>query len=573
MSGTLYFGDNLRVMRDYLKDETVDLIYLDPPFNSNASYNVLFRSPVEPAIAQVRAFEDTWTWGNEAQAAFEDVEARSPDTFRLLLSLKTFLGSSDTMAYLAMMAVRLIELRRILKPSGTLYLHCDPKASHYLKILLDGIFGGGMFLNEVIWQRTNSKSHASTRFSSAHDVILRYCKTDSPTWNAVFLPHSEKYIASHYSNEEPGTGRKYTLGDCLNPNPDRPNLTYEWKGHTRVWRWTKEKMQELHNSGRLVYTRTGLPRYKRYLDEMKGTPVTDVWTDIPPINSQAQERIGYPTQKPLALLNRIIAASSKPGDLILDPFCGCGTAVHAAEKLGRKWIGIDVTYVAIKVIRDRLKSHLPSAKYEVRGIPHDEDSARKLAQSNPHEFQNWAVSVLGGHPKGRGADRGIDGEITFKKGSDEYGRAVVSVKGGKNLAPAMVRELAGTITREKADFGVFVCLGPVTREMQIEAANAGRVELPGGKRPRLQIVTAADLIAGPNLGIHAVLNTVSGAAEAKKAASRKQKVPKKPDMRQKNMMLPLKGGASRDAPRGKTLQLPLDQADAGAAKTTRSKRA
>ena len=554
MSGTLYFGDNLSVMRDYLKDETVDLIYLDPPFNSNANYNVLFKSPLEPATAQVRAFEDTWRWGNEAQAAFEEVEGKSPNTFRLLLALKTFLGSSDVMAYLAMMAIRLVEMQRILKSTGTLYLHCDTTASHYLKVLLDGIFGADRFQNEIIWQRTTPKGHAFTRFPSTHDVILSYKKGASATWNTLFVPHRQEYVESHYRNIEPETGRRYMLDNCLNPNRNRPNLTYKWNGIERVWRWTQDKMQQLHDGGRLVYTKSGMPRYKRYLDEMQGTPVTSVWTDIAPVNSQAAERIGYPTQKPMSLLQRIVSASSNAGDTILDPFCGCGTAIHAAGALKRNWIGIDVTYVAIKVIQDRLKQHLPNEVYKIRGIPRDEDSVRKLAEQNPHEFQNWAVSVLGGHPKGRGADRGIDGEITFKKGSEEYGRAIVSVKGGKNISPSMMRELVGTVNREKADLGVFVCLGPATKEMQIEAANAGRAELPGGKKPKIQIVTASDLLAGPNLGIYAVFDTVTGAAEARKVAGKKKGAPKKPDPRQKNMMLPLTGGITQEAARGKMPQ-------------------
>jgi site-specific DNA-methyltransferase (adenine-specific) len=308
MSNALYYGDNLSVLRDSIATASIDLIYLDPPFNSQANYNVLFKSPSgKAADAQIEAFEDTWHWGERAERAFADVLA-SPATqaAELLRAMRSFLGKNDMMAYLTMMAVRLIELHRVLKPTGSLYLHCDPTASHYLKILLDGIFGPTLFRNEIVWQRSMPKGHAFTRFPSAHDSLLSYGRSDQVSWNAQFLPHRSDYIHSHYGNVEHQTGRRYMLDNCLNPNPDRPNLTYEWKGVTRVWRWTKEKMQALEDEGRLIYTRSGMPRYKRYLDEMAGTPLTSVWTDIPPINSQAQERLGYPTQKPVALLERII---------------------------------------------------------------------------------------------------------------------------------------------------------------------------------------------------------------------------------------------------------------------------
>ncbi len=563
MGNLLYFGDNLKIMREFIKDESVDLIYLDPPFNSNASYNILFRSPLEPAAAQVKAFEDTWRWDTEAQAAFNEVQQRSADTFRLLLALKSFLGSSDVMAYLAMMAIRLVEMRRILKPTGSLYLHCDPTASHYLKILLDGIFGGEGFQNEIVWQRAAPKGNAFTRFPSTHDVLLAYRKGRTAIWNPQFLPHRQSYIESHYGNIEPQTGRRYTLGDCLSPNPDRPNLKYEWNGHLRVWRWTKDKMQDYDRQGRLIYTRTGMPRFKRYLDEMPGSPITSVWTDISPVNSQADERIGYPTQKPITLLNRIILAASNPGDVVLDPFCGCGTAIEASARLGRRWIGIDVTYVAIKVIRDRMKKHLPQEKYQVRGIPRDVEGARRLADEAPHEFQNWTVSELGGNSRGKGADRGIDGDIVFMTGRDEYRRAIISVKGGKYVAPAAIRELIGTVKRERAEFGIFICFGPLTREMRREAAEAGQVELPGGDRPRIRIVTVEELLAGANLGLTVVLDSVSSASEAKRVQAKRQRKTKSADPKQKSMMLPLKGGRSHDAPHGKSLELPLEEAATG----------
>jgi len=560
MGNLLYFGDNLKVMREFIKDESVDLIYLDPPFNSNASYNILFRSPLEPATAQVKAFEDTWRWDTEAQAAFDAVQQRSPDTFRLLLALKSFLDTSDVMAYLAMMAIRLVEMHRVLKPTGSLYLHCDPTASHYLKILLDGIFGGAAYQNEVVWQRATPKGHAFTRFPSSHDVLLAYRKTKQAIWNPQYIPHREAYIASHYRNIEPETGRRFRLDNCLNPNSNRPNLTYEWNGLTRVWRWTRDKMQTLHDEGRILYSKSGMPNYKRYLDEMPGSPVTSVWTDIAPVNSQADERIGYPTQKPLTLLKRIILAASNPGDVVLDPFCGCGTAIEASAVLDRRWIGIDVTYVAIKVIRDRLKKHLPQEKYQVRGIPRDVEAARRLAEQTPHEFQNWAISELGGNSRGKGGDRGIDGDIVFMTGRDQYGRAIISVKGSKYVAPAALRELIGTVKRERAECGILICFGPPSREMRREAAEAGQVDLSGGNLPRIRIVTVEELLKGVKLGLTVVLDSISSASEAKRVQAKRQRKAKPGDPKQKNMMLPLKGGKSLGASRGKSLELPLDDA-------------
>ena len=500
MPNKLYYGDNLTVLRESITDESVDLVYLDPPFNSNASYNVLFKAPSgEQSAAQIEAFEDSWHWNESAERAFDEVmTGGNSDAAIMLRAMRSALGENDMMAYLAMMAVRLIELHRVLKPTGSLYLHCDPTASHYLKVILDSIFGAAVFRNEIIWQRTTPKGHAFTRFPSTHDVLLAYGRSDEVHWHAQYAPHRQEYIESHYSNIEPTTGRKFMLDNCLNPNPDRPNLTYEWKGLTRVWRWTKEKMQALHDEGRLVYTKSGMPRYKRYLDEMSGTPVTSVWTDIPPLNSQAQERLGYPTQKPLALLERIIAASSNEGEIVLDPFCGCGTTVHAAQKLGRQWIGIDITHLAIALVERRLKEAFPGIRYEVHGVPKDHAGARDLAERDKHEFQKWITAVIGAQPyKGgkKGMDRGIDGYLHFRDADKKPQFAVISVKGG-GIKSGDVRDLKGTMEREKAVLGLFLSLNDPTREMIREAASAGFYETGGMKVPRIQILTAAEILEG-----------------------------------------------------------------------------
>jgi len=422
MERHLYYGDNLDVLRESIRDESIDLIYLDPPFNSNANYNVLFRAPGgEQSAAQIEAFEDTWHWNESAERAFDDVmKSGNTEAADLLRAMRSFLKENDMMAYLAMMAVRLIELHRVLKPTGSLYLHCDPTASHYLKAVIDAVFGKDAMQNEIIWRRSTGKSLTSRRLPTNHDVIFFYTKGASGTWNgdSLFLPYDEGNLpdstAEKYSHRD-DDGRRYQLDNLINPNPNRPNLTYEFLGVTRVWRWTQERMQEAYEKGLVIQPRPGgVPRFKRYLDEQRGLPLSDVWIDIPPLNSQAKERLGYPTQKPVALLERIISASSNPGDVVLDPFCGCGTAVHAAEKLGRSWIGIDITHLAVSLIERRLKDAFPGIKFDVHGTPKDIGGARDLAMRDKYQFQWWAVSLVEAQPFGgkkKGADGGVDGVI------------------------------------------------------------------------------------------------------------------------------------------------------------------
>jgi site-specific DNA-methyltransferase (adenine-specific) len=497
----LYYGDNLDILREHIADDSVDLIYLDPPFNSSATYNVLFKAPDgHESHAQMEAFEDTWHWNKSAEHAFDEVmQSGNTDAAEMLRAMRSFLHDNDMMAYLAMMAVRLIELHRVLKQTGSLYLHCDPTASHYLKILLDAIFGKERFKNEIIWRRSAPKGHAYSRFATTHDVILSFDKSETAAWNASFIPYDPEYIKSHYSNVEPETGRRYQLDNTLNPNPDRPNLTYKWNGHVRVWRWTKDRMQRMHDEGRLIYTRSGMPRYKRYLDEMPGIPITDVWDDIPPINSQAQERLGYPTQKPLPLLERILTSSSKEGDVVLDPFCGCGTTVHAAQTLNRQWIGIDVTHLSISLIQKRLRDAFGAIPIDVHGVPRDLDGARALATQDKYQFQWWAVSLVDAVPYGgkkKGADSGIDGFIYFKPDGKTTEKAIVSVKGGDNVDVKMIRELAQVVNREKAKIGVLICLADPTGPMKKEAIAEGFYKTEYGEYPKVQILTVEQLFAG-----------------------------------------------------------------------------
>ena len=531
---TLYYGDNLEVLQRYVKDESVDLVYLDPPFNSRQDYNVLFaEKDGSQSSSQIHAFEDTWEWNIDAERAYEQIVEQGGRVADALRAFRTFLGGSDMMAYLAMMAPRLVELRRVLKETGSIYLHCDPTASHYLKILMDAVFGPQFFRNEIIWKRADPKGHAFTRFPSTHDVILAYGRGTETAWNPQYREYDEDYIRSHYSNIEEESGRHYTLSDCTNPNRNRPNLTYDWKGVTKVWRWTKERMQRAHDEGRLVYTKSGAPRYKRYLDEMMGTVVTTVWDDIPFINSQAQERLGYPTQKPEALLERILKASSNEGDLVLDPFCGCGTTVQVAQRLNRRWIGIDITHLAIGLIKKRLSDAFgPEIKttYEVVGEPTDYEGAAALAAEDKYQFQWWALGQVGARPaeQKKGADRGIDGRLYFHDDDSGQSKQIIfSVKAGGVSVP-QVRDLVGVLTREKAEIGVFLSFDEPTKPMLREAAEAGLYKSTDGTTyPRLQILTIQQILDGkqPEYPLHRRDATFKKAPRSRPAAAENLNLP------------------------------------------------
>ena len=423
----LYFGDNLEVLRKHIPVDSIDLIYLDPPFNSNATYNMLFKEPSgEQSAAQIAAFDDTWKWGPQAEEAFDEaIMAGPPNLAELLKALHQVLHRSNMLAYLSMMAVRLVEMHRVLKPTGSLFLHCDPTASHYIKLILDNIFSPKNFRNEIIWERSQPKGHATTRFSRAHDTIFYYSKSEKFHFNPQFAEHDPAYLEKFYRHVEPETGRRYRLGDLTNPNKERPNLTYEFppgSGTVRVWRWTQERMMKAWEDGRVVIPGKGeVAQFKRYLDEMSGTLIKDIWYDIEHLHGSSNESMGYQTQKPEALLERIIRAASNEGDIVLDPFCGCGTAVAVAERLKRRWIGIDVTYLAIDLIRKRLQDTFKNelAPYEEIGIPQDLPSAERLFQLNPFQFECWVLATVGARSAQdkRGADRGIDGVMNLR---DEY---------------------------------------------------------------------------------------------------------------------------------------------------------
>jgi site-specific DNA-methyltransferase (adenine-specific) len=422
------------------------------------------------------------------------------------------LGRNDVTAYLVMMAIRLLELKRVLKPTGSFYLHCDPTASHYLKIILDTIFGVKNFRNEITWKRTSAHSDAKNKFADVCDVIFFYTKSNEYNFKAHYTPHDEKYLRDFYKFVDE-SGRKYRLGDMSSPNP-RPNLTYEYNGYSPPkfgWRVSRERMEQMEAEGRLHFPKekTGRIQQKRFLDEMEGNIIGNVWTDLNPISAQAAERLGYPTQKPEALLERIIQASSNEGDVVLDPFCGCGTTISVAQKLNRKWLGIDVTYLAIALIESRLRGQydLQSKRdYNVVGVPADLASALDLFRRDAYQFQFWALTLIPAFPAGgekkKGADAGIDGVLQFRDAGVagtalKTQQILVQVKGG-HVSVNQLRDLRGTLEREKAAMAFFVCLETPTKPMLAEAVAAGlyKSELRGISYPRLQIRTVEELLAG-----------------------------------------------------------------------------
>ncbi len=507
MPNTLYYGDNLDVLRQHVPDESVDLVYLDPPFNSNASYNVLFKERSgEESPAQIKAFTDTWDWTLESERTFEQEIILHPETppkvKDMVTALRQFLGSNAMMAYLVMMAPRLVELRRVLRPTGSIYLHCDPTASHYLKLLLDAVFGAENYRNEVIWKRQSAHSDARG-YGSVHDTVLFYAKSDAFRWNATFQPYDPKYVEQYYRYSD-SDGRRFMSGDLGAAGLQGGGYEYEWKGVVRLWRVPIESMQRLDAEDRIFYTKNGIPRIKRYLDESRGLPVQDVWTDIESLRSWHKERLGYPTQKPEDLLERIIQASSNEGDVVLDPFCGCGTAVAAAQGLKRRWIGIDVTHLAVALMKNRLKSGfglIPGKDYDVVGEPVDVGGARALAEQDRHQFQYWAMSLLEAFPREegkKGADKGVDGVVYFIDGPRRTPhKAIVQVKSGKVSSP-LIRDLKGTVEREKAALGLFITLDEPTRDMRAEAVSAGfhHSDLWQRDYPKVQIRTIGQLLEG-----------------------------------------------------------------------------
>ena len=537
-SNSLYYGDNLDILRRYVEDESVDLIYLDPPFNSNQTYNILFQEKDgTQSASQIKAFGDTWHWDEAAARSYEDAVETGGQVAEAMQAFRKLIGSNDMLAYLSMMAPRLVELRRVLKPTGSLYLHCDPTASHFLKLLMDAVFGTTNFRTEIIWKRTSAHSDTKQgrrQHGRIHDVLLFYTKTDDWNWNPVYTEYDREYAEDFYRFVEPDTERRYRMGDLTAAKPGgdtsyewrvkcpvdgkewQADLSDEWRSPIpaweykgvppykgRYWAYSKENMREFALEGRLVYSQSGMPNYKRYLDEMPGVSLQDLWGDIKPIGSRAAERLGYPTQKPVALLERIIRASSNEGDVVLDPFCGCGTTIAAAQKLGRHWIGIDITQLAISLIRYRMgDSFGKDCRFEVIGEPTSLPDATALAEQDPYQFQWWTLGLVKARPadEKKGADRGIDGRRYFhdEGRGGKTKQIILSVKAGK-VTVSHIRDLVGVISREKAEIGAFLSLEPPTSPMRREAASAGFYESPWGKHPRIQLLTIEDLLGGKSI--------------------------------------------------------------------------
>ncbi|WP_261554194.1 DNA methyltransferase [Frankia tisae] len=374
----------------------------------------------------------------------------------------------------------------------------------YLKIILDSIFDIRNFRNEITWQRAGAKNDPN-RYGRGHDVILFYTKSDKFTWNKLYTPFEDASIAKNYTHVEEGTGRRYRRGDLTAAKPGG-DVDFEWYGirpYTgRHWAYSRENLDRMYADGRIEFRSTGMPVYKRYLDEQPGVPLQDVWTDIR-LTSASKERLGYPTQKPVALLERILQASSNPGDVVLDPFCGCGTTVDAAVRLDRRWVGIDVTYIAIDLIKKRLlHAHGPDVEetFVVEGIPRDLHAAQALFEQSAFEFERWAVSLVGGQPNEKQVgDKGVDGIATFPTDAKKaIGKIVISVKGGKNLGPQFVRDLLGTVETRKAQMGVLVTMGLPTKGMLDAANHSGTYLHPatGHVFPRVQTTSVAHLLRG-----------------------------------------------------------------------------
>lgn len=512
----LFYGDNYEVLQLHLRDESVDLIYLDPPFNSRQDYNVLFaEKDGSKSSSQIHAFEDTWEWNIDAERSYQHIVERGGQVADAMRAFRTFLGTSDMMAYLAMMAPRLVELRRVLKETGSIYLHCDPTASHYLKLLMDAIFGPHRFLSEIVWKRSSAHSDGKQgrkQHGRIHDVLLYYSKGPNWQWIQQHTSYDDEYLSTFYKYVELETGRQYRLGDLTGPGgAAKGNPQYEVMGVTRYWRYSEARMKELIEEGRIIQTRAGaVPAYKRYLDEMQGISLQDLWLDIPPIGPAAAERLGYPTQKPEALLERILRASSNEGDTILDPFCGCGTTVQVAQRLNRKWIGIDITHLAIGLIKKRLSDAFgPEVRqtYEVIGEPTDFAGAARLAEEDKYQFQWWSLGLVGARPaeQKKGADRGIDGHLYFHDDSSGKSKQILfSVKAG-GVQVSQIRDLRGTLEREHAEIGVFLCFETPTKPMLREAAEAGLYTSSDATTyPRIQILTIEQILNGkqPDYPLH-----------------------------------------------------------------------
>ena len=533
----LYYGDNLDVLRKYIKDETIDLCYIDPPFNSDRTYHQLYLYQGKEDKAQAQAFTDTWTWNDAAIKGYSEICSNKNNVFtrqciNLIIGLKSVLGDNPLMAYIVSMTLRIAEIYRVLKPTGSFYLHCDSTASHYIKLVMDSIFcaSGGDYKNEIIWRRHYSHNDGN-KFGCVHDIILFYTKTDEYIYNRQTISYDEEYINKNYKEIDHKTGKKfrsvsmnaagqgeakYFAGKLLAP----PNGTH--------WRWSQERINKAIEDDVIYFSKNGIPRYKQFLENMDGVPVQDTWVDFYSLSSHDKERLGYPTQKPEALLERIIKASSNEGDTVLDAYCGCGTTVAVAQRLKRKWIGIDITYQSISVIIKRLKEHFGQEildKTEFNGVPKDMDSAVELAHKKDDrvrkEFEKWAVLTYSDNKaiinEKKGADSGIDGIAFMLTGHDEHKQVLFSVKSG-SLTLSMIRDFCHVVDRENAAMGIFITLEEPTKPMLKEVKALGNYMNPltNQEYPKIEIVTIDELLKGKRLNLPQAIKVLKDAESKKK---------------------------------------------------------
>lgn len=506
----LYYGDNLEIMQQRMKSRGVDLIYLDPPFKSNQDYNILYKTLTgKPVPEQAEAFCDTWEMDAEKKALAErmpvilrdyGVQDYYAEFWRLWIKAlsKT---QPHLLSYLTYMVRRILHMKVLLKSTGSIYLHCDPTASHYIKIMMDAIFGHNNFRSEIIWKRTSAHSSAK-RYGPVHDVILFYTKSDKYTWNRLYQPYEDRYVEQFYTHVD-DDGRRWRRSDLTGAGIRHGETGEPWRGidvtaKGRHWAYPPSVLEEMDKEGKIHWPakKGGMPMLKRYLEEQPGVPLQDVWTDVTPMHNLAKERLGYPTQKPIELLKRIIETSSNPGDVIFDPFCGCGTTIYAAHETGREWVGCDIAILAIRLVKEVLRERyrLAESAYKVEGIPASAEQAIVLFESSRTQFQTWAVERAGGFPSPKKvADRGIDGRIYFEtyKGLRSM---VISVKGGA-IKPGDIRDLRGVLEREEdAELAGFISNRKPTKAMKQEAASAGVYEYNGVEYPRIQLMTAQEMM-------------------------------------------------------------------------------
>lgn len=514
MVNQLFYGDNLEVLRKHIKDETIDLCYIDLPFNSKRNYNQIYNNVGKEDKAQAQAFIDTWTWDDQANQGLAEIQENylghfTSQSIDLISGLTKVLGKGSLLSYLVSMTLRVAEIHRVLKPTGSFYLHCDPTASHYLKIIIDAIFcsQGGDFLNEIVWKRTTAHNDPQ-KFGRIQDRIFFYSKTQSKIFNYIDNTHSAEQLSRYKYSDDKGLYR----AENLTAPHFSETRTVDWRGvnpgNNRQWRFSLAKLEELYENGYILLQKDGRPRkdgLKQYLHETKSPVLQDIWTDIL-FSPTTKERLGYPTQKPEALLERIIQTSSNEGDIILDAYCGCGTTVAVSQKLNRQWIGIDITYQSISLILKRLEDTFGKAVLEtinISGIPKDMKSAEALALKKDDrtrkEFEKWAVLTYSNNRatinQKKGADKGIDGIAYFTGDKDEPEKIILQVKSG-NVKSGDIRDLQGTITLEKAELGIFITLKPPTKEMIKTAKEAGIYKSRYMSQPvdRIMIVTIQEII-------------------------------------------------------------------------------